>query len=294
MADDPLTAIQLLTAGTVQLQESGIAASRWEAETLLAHAAGWTRAKLYQNLSQPVTNEARQQFFKLVADRSQRMPLQYLLGSQEFMGLSFHVDERVLIPRPETELLVERVLFLLQGRKQPVVADVGTGSGAIAISLAVFHPTVKILATDLSSGALAVARANAAEHQVSERICFRQGDLLEPLKDAVGPGGFTGIVSNPPYIADQDMERLEAEVKDHEPRLALAGGSDGLDYYRRIIAEAGEYLSDGGFIALEIGYDQGDAIMDMFENTNGFFPAVLQQDYAGRDRIVWAVSRQDP
>ena len=292
MDEQSVPAARLLKMGEEQLHAHGVSAPRWEAETILLHVLGWTRARLYQYLPNAVAPEECRQFFALVAKRSQRIPLQYLLGSQDFMGLSFQVDERVLIPRPETELLVERVLFLLQGRPNPCVADVGTGSGAIAVSLAVFHPAVEILAVDVSPDALHVAQANAAKHHVTERIRFLQGDMLEPLRDAVGLATLDGIVSNPPYIADHDLAELQPEVRDYEPRLALAGGADGLFFYRQLVQNAGAYLKEDGFIALEIGYDQGLAVTDMIHNTGEYAHIDLQQDYAGRDRIVWAVARK--
>ena len=288
MADDPLTIAHLLKQGEVFLKEQGIAAARWEAETLLGHLLGWSRARLYQNLQEEIGERSRSKFGELLTRRGRRVPLQYILGSQDFMGLAFHVDERVLIPRPETELLVERVLFLLQGRNSPRVADLGTGSGAIAISLAVFHPTVEVWAVDLSAAALDLARENARQHQVEDRICFQQGDWLAPLEKAGVIGQLDGIVSNPPYITTQQLNGLDPEVRDHEPRPALDGGSDGLQFYRALARDGKKFLKKDGFMALEIGYDQGEAVVQLLETVGRWKSVNLQQDYAGRDRIVWS------
>jgi release factor glutamine methyltransferase len=246
----PPRAWKLLERGAHELERGGVTQSRWEAELLLRHALGWTREFLLAHPDEPVQAEAAGHFFQLVERRRGRVPLQYLLGVQEFWGMEFRVTPAVLIPRPETEGLVEQALLRLGGRPAKV-ADVGCGSGCIAVVLASELPEAEIYATDISPAALAVARENAVRQGVGDRIEFLPGDLMEPLY-AKGLR-LDAVVSNPPYLIESEMNTLAPEVKEHEPRLALAAGSDGLGVITRLLPQAGELLAEDGLLLLEIG-----------------------------------------
>ncbi len=283
------TVASMIAYGESRLREIAADSARWEAETLLRHAAGWSRVQLYQNLQEFLPQDFTDIYEALLAQRIQRRPLQYIVGSQNFMGLSFHVDERVLIPRPETELLVERVLFFLHGRRNPTVLDLGTGSGAIAVSVAVFHPDAVVSAVDISEGALDVAHKNAVRHSVQNRIRFVREDMLGSL-DTISSGiQFDGVVSNPPYIDDSAMKQLAPEIAEHEPQAALRGGADGLRFYRAIIPRAQKLLKTGGFLALEIGWDQGESVAALIQKTGGFRHIEICKDCAEHDRVVSAI-----
>jgi release factor glutamine methyltransferase len=228
-----------------------------DATMLLLHALGLTRAELLANPDRPLTPAQQSAYEDLIQRRLTHEPIQYILGEQEFYGLALRVTPAVLIPRPETELLVEAVLAALDPNAALRILDIGTGSGAIAIALATHLPQARITATDISPAALEVARANAARHNLSARILFVESDLLSALDPAET---FDAIVSNPPYVPTADRATLHPQVRDHEPTTALFAGLDGLDVYRRLIPQARAALAPNGLLALEIGHNQRDPI----------------------------------
>jgi release factor glutamine methyltransferase len=231
-----------------------------DATVLLMHALGIDRAGLLARPERPVSRDQQASLQRLLERRLTFEPIQYILGTQEFFGLALRVTPAVLIPRPETELLVEAVLYQLPEDAPLQIADIGTGSGAIAITLAQHLPQACVTALDLSPAALAVARENAATCSLEDYIVFRESDLLAAVADEPP---FDAIVSNPPYIPVSDGPTLHPQVRDHEPAQALFAGPDGLDIYRRLIPQAFALLKPGGLLALEIGHGQRDAIADL-------------------------------
>jgi release factor glutamine methyltransferase len=222
----------------------------------------------------------------LIERRVGREPLQYILGTQEFCGLEFDVTPAVLIPRPETELLVEYVAQRIPAERQATIVDVCTGSGCIAVAIARLRPRALVIATDLSNPSLDVARQNAARHAVGERITWLQGDLLGPLAGQGLKGQVDVIVSNPPYIPEADWTTLQPEVRLFEPRSALVAGPQGTELHERLLQEAGEYLSPGGALILEIGAGQARAMRRIVEQIPGYRFDRLVYDEAGLERVV--------
>jgi len=293
----------LLAAAEAELTAHGISTPRLDAEVLLAHALEVDRAGLYARLYDPLPPGRVAAFHRLLARRARHEPLQYLTGVQEFWSLAFRVDQRVLIPRPETEVVVETALRLLgkvenfcsllhaprsyaprAGRVR--LLDIGTGSGCIAIALATELSQAEVWAVDTSRDALAVARENAERHRVAGRIRFLHGNLFTPL--AGEEGGFDLIVSNPPYIARDDLAALQPEVQDWEPRSALAGGVDGLDFYRRLLSEGPAYLRSGGWLVMEMGQGQGSEVLRLIGERRDLSAGSGVLDYAGRERVAVA------
>ena len=222
----------------------------------------------------------------LLARRVGREPLQYILGTQEFCGLEFHVNPAVLIPRPETELLVEYVAQRIPAEREATIVDVCTGSGCIAVAIARLRPRARVIATDLSSPSLNVARQNAMRHEVGERITWLEGDLLRPLAEKGLEGRIDVIVSNPPYIAEADWTTLQPEVRLFEPRGALVAGPQGTELHERLLQEAGRYLSPGGALIMEIGAGQARAMRGIVEQIPGYRFHRLVYDEAGLERVV--------
>lgn len=252
-----------------------------EAELLLTEILGCSRTDLYLKKRHQLGVDAGSRMACVLQRRIKGEPFQYIVGNTEFMGLSFEVGPYVLIPRPETELVVERIRCLYRGNPQKRILDIGTGSGCIAISLAKLIPGVAVTATDISTHALMVARKNAACHNVA--IDFFCADLFPAQSEEL----FHCIVSNPPYIPTQEIDTLQPEVR-REPRNALDGGRDGLDFYRRIITRAPAYLVNGGHLVMEIGFAQGIAIRELFGETKRFEIIDVVKDYADIERIVVA------
>ncbi|GGA70269.1 release factor glutamine methyltransferase [Edaphobacter acidisoli] len=251
------------------------ASARRDAEFLMMHTLGISRAQLLAHPDRLLVEAERITYKDAIQHRLRHEPVQYIIGEQEFYGLVFRVTSDVLIPRPETEHLVEAVLAHFRGRAiEPLrIADIGTGSGAIAIALAMHLPGAEIAATDASREALAIAQMNARDHGVADRIYFSEADLLDiPINE---PGGqrsghlFDAIVSNPPYIALTEAGELHPQVREHEPHLALFAGTSGLDVYRRMIPQAADNLKPGGLLALEIGHGQRGDIADLLETWQG-------------------------
>ncbi|MBU6479902.1 MAG: peptide chain release factor N(5)-glutamine methyltransferase [Nitrospirae bacterium] len=222
----------------------------------------------------------------LIERRVGREPLQYILGTQEFCGLEFDVNAAVLIPRPETELLVEYVAQRIPAERQATIVDVCTGSGCIAVAVARLRPLVRVIAIDLSNPSLDVARQNAARHAVGERITWLEGDLLGPLAEKELEGRIDVIVSNPPYIAEADWATLQPEVRLFEPRGALVAGPQGTELHERLLQEAGRYLSPGGALIMEIGAGQGRAMRRIVDQLPGYRFRRLVYDAAGLERVV--------
>lgn len=266
-----------------RLSESGIPGARREAELLLSFVTGLRREEILVREGAMLDPSEAGRFEECVLRRGRREPLAYITGFREFFGMPFRVSPGVLIPRPETELLVETALARLPPANGGImVADVCTGSGAIAVALAVSRADVRMLACDIAEPAVLLASENARLNGVSERVLVLQGDLLEPLK--AGFPKLDAILSNPPYIPAGVIRQLEPEVGVFEPWAALDGGVDGLDFYRRICRDARSLLAPGGFVALEIGHDQGEAVIRIGQE-NGWRGQCLK-DLAGWDRVV--------
>jgi len=270
--------------GRARLAAVGIEAASLEACVLFEHAAGFDRAALLARGREPVEPNAAQRYECLLGERVRRIPLAYITGEREFWSLRLRVDRRVLVPRPETETLVEATLDRIGPGAR--LADVGTGSGAIVIALARELGSGVFVGTDRCASAIAVARANAAEHGLAKRIEFLEGDLLAPLFGR--PVLLDALVSNPPYIPSAELDDLQPEVRDHEPRAALDGGSDGLALIARIIAGAPPLLRCGGWLLLEIGAGQADSVRALLERTGCFDDVSTRCDLAGIERVVAA------
>lgn len=267
--------------GSRILNEAGIEESTLDARLLLEAVCGTDRNDLLVHGEQPVAPEAEEKYLNWIRQRAEHIPLQQLTGEQGFMGLTFSVNEHVLIPRQDTEILVEEVLKELHDGMR--VLDMCTGSGCILLSLLHYSNDCEGLGVDLSAEALEVAGRNVLKvltPEKAEHAHFLQSDLFEKVE-----GKFEIIVSNPPYIASAEVEKLMPEVRDHEPRMALDGTEDGLHFYRRIIEEAGKHLVSSGMLFFEIGYDQGQAVSELMR-TEGYCDVQVVQDYAGLDRVV--------
>ena len=260
-------------------EEKGVDSPRLDAEVLLSHILKCDRIHLYVNFDRPLVGEELSSFRQMVKARAQRMPVAYILGEKEFMGHSFRVTPDVLIPRPDTEILVEEAIRLLAEKEAPRIVDIGTGSGAILLSVLKGTEGSTGVAVDLSSAALAVAKSNGERLGLADRAEFRLGDLYAPVD-----GLFDAILSNPPYIPVRDMEGLSPEVK-QEPEMALVGGADGLDFYRRLIDDAPRYLKEGGIVLFEVGIGEAQDVAELGKR-RGFSVQRILPDYAGIDRVV--------
>lgn len=262
-----------------------------EAEVLLHHAAGLTREELLTRPGEPLSPEAAAAYATAIARRAAGTPAAYLVGHREFFGIDLRVDARVMIPRPETERLVEELVLVLRDHPAPYVVDIGTGSGAIAIALARTLPRARVLATDVSAAALRVARANAVRGGVADRLDWAEGPHLDPLACRRLEGKVDALAANPPYIPTEEVANLPREVRAAEPVLALDGGPDGLAVHRPIIAGAGRYLAPGGVLALEVAaaWAQARTVARLVDGTGAFVPARIVRDYAGAERVVVAI-----
>lgn len=277
-----LKTMEILQTGTEYLKTCGVTEARTEADLLLSFVLDITRDKLYLEREREISVQERERYERLLKRRGIREPLAYLVKTREFMGLDFYVDQRVLIPRPETELLVEKCLEIGKKTTQAPsmkILDLCTGSGAIAISLAIHWTSAIIVGVDISKEALDVAAKNAVIMGVN--IDYREGDLFTPVKG----DKYNMIVSNPPYVSEGEYLECLPEVK-KEPAKAFLAGKDGLDFYRKIALEGEEYLLPGGMIMMEIGHSQGLTVTNLFRARG--YQTVLFSDYAGLDRIVMA------
>ncbi|MDD5134399.1 MAG: peptide chain release factor N(5)-glutamine methyltransferase [Phycisphaerae bacterium] len=274
--------------------EKKIDSPRLTAEMLLSFVLGTQRIELYMHFDKVIEKPKLDKLHSLVKRCIAAEPVQYLVGSCEFYSMSFKVCPDCLIPRPETELLVERAIEFLRTRTDlgsQNVCDLCTGSGCIAAAIAKNYPNCKVIATDISEKALAVAAENIAKYKLADRVKILEGDLFEPIIGQLDVRRFDLIVSNPPYVSRAEYENLDAKVKNYEPALALDGGADGLDIYRKIIARAAEHLKPAGAMILEIGYSQGEAVKKMLEDAEGFGRVTIEKDFNNNDRIVTAVGR---
>jgi release factor glutamine methyltransferase len=263
---ESLTIAEALREAATRLRVAGLEEPRREAGTLLAHALGRDRAFLITHADDLLTAAQASGFRASVERRAAGEPFQYIAGRQEFYGLEFEVGPGVLIPRPETELLVEEALKLLKGSDAPLLCDVGTGSGCIAVALLHGRRDARGFALDLSPAALAFAARNAARHGVDERLRLLVSDCFEALRGGAHGGvRFDLVASNPPYIAESDIDGLQKEVREHEPRLALTPGGDGLAVIRRLLAEAPAFLKPGGHLLIEIGFGQHEQVASLFD-----------------------------
>ncbi|TMJ03847.1 MAG: peptide chain release factor N(5)-glutamine methyltransferase [Bacillati bacterium ANGP1] len=299
--------------GREHLAASGSAEAPIEAEVLLRHVLQLDRAALYAGWDRPISEAAWDQFQRVLAERGRGRPVPYIVGQREFMGLTFAVDERVMIPRPETEVLVEFIVEWMGRRERGnphvgsgrsagtrerdagsripdpgsrlSVVDVGTGSGCIAVSLAQLLPPAIVFATDISVEALEVARANAARHRVGHRITFLQGDLLAPLPPHLA-GRVDAVAGNPPYVPVSQRAALPREIRDFEPPVAVFIGGDGIAVHRRLIAEAPRWLGPSGLLAMEVGAGQADAVAGVMASDGKYARVRTLADYGGIQRVV--------
>ncbi|MFW6044771.1 MAG: peptide chain release factor N(5)-glutamine methyltransferase [Planctomycetota bacterium] len=290
------TLLEILNWTTEYFEENGIDDARLNAELLLSEVTGLERVMLYARFERKLTPEQRAELRKMVKRRADRYPLQYMLGYTEFYGRRFEVDENVLVPRPETELVVDKCLEKLPNEEGGYrVLDVGTGSGVIAVTLACERGETSVLATDTSETALSIARRNAAKHGVENRIEFRAGHLFEPLtgSEEGREGGVDLIVSNPPYIPTESIPDLQPEVSEWEPREALDGGENGLQLIGEILSGAARYIDSDGWLILEIGEDQADTIQDMAES-DGYDASSMEvmDDDRGPRVVAFPLSEQ--
>jgi release factor glutamine methyltransferase len=283
-----MTVLEVIQRSSEFLSRKGVDSPRLQTELLLAHVLHLPRMQLYLNFERALTESELGNLRELVRRRGQREPLQQITGSTSFCGLEIAVNRDVLVPRPETELLAEQACQFLAQRvaeTPPSILDFGTGSGCLAVFLASKCSGALVSAVELSPKALELARDNAARHGLSERIRFLQGDGFAVLPPT---SRFDLIVSNPPYIPSNEISVLQPEVRDYEPRLALDGGADGLDFYRRLAKESAQFLGPGGKLMLEFGDGQAARLRDLFEQHNWVVEAVLD-DYTRRPRILIAM-----
>ena len=290
---------EMLTMGEKQLMDSDIADATRDCKILYCYMMDIPFSKIileYQNMLQ---DRLCEKYFELIDRRSSGEPVQYIMESQEFMGLEFIVNENVLIPRQDTETLVEDALEIintgtLRGeymdvkRKEWDILDLCTGSGAIGVSLARIANKVNVTCSDISEGAIKVAKENAQKHGVAKSVKFEQGDLFKPFSKHFRKQKFDMIISNPPYIKSSIIPTLQKEVCEHEPLSALDGGESGLDFYERIVSGVGSHLRKSGVLLLEIGHDQGEAVSGLLSRNGDFTSIRVLKDLANRDRIIFA------
>jgi release factor glutamine methyltransferase len=279
------------------LEEQGIPSARLDAELLLAFVLGIERGRLPARYPEQLAAADRSRYLALLRRRAEeRVPVQHLTGVQEFYSLPFHVDNRVLIPRPETELLVDELLEFARvehaaGRRVSLMADVGTGSGCIAIAAAANCPRLRCLATDISPDALEVASVNVKRHGLEDRIGLVAGDLLTPVAD--GGGLFDAVVCNPPYVSERELEGLQEEVRRHEAHDALVSGPTGLEAYRRLLPRAAECLREGGLLAVELAIGRHEAVRELADS-GPWRDVTFREDFQGIDRILSARRERRP
>jgi release factor glutamine methyltransferase len=279
----PTSVAKVLSQASSRLADAGIESARLEARLLLEIAARMSRLEILQDPARTLSKEPAAAFEALLNRRLRREPLAYIRGTQEFYGIEMEVSPAVLIPRPETEMLVEFALEKLGDSPEPIVVDVGTGSGCIAIAVAKHAPQARVLAVDLSPEALAVTKRNVERHAVSDRVTLVRGDLLGGIRERTGEV----VVSNPPYIPSSDVEELQEEVRRHEPRLALDGGADGFAIHRRLISQAARVLRPGGWIGIEVAMGQAGEMESLLRD-QGWAEVGARDDLAGIPRIVTA------
>ncbi len=277
------------------LKESGIDLPVITADTLLCYTLSCERTKLYTNPDDPIDDDVILKYKSLIKKRKKHIPLQYITRQVEFMSLDFVVNKHVLIPRPETEILVETVLDKAHNKqiqnKKTTIIDIGTGSGNISISLAKNLNNAEIYASDISQDALTIAKVNAQNHNVLNSVHFLHGNLFCAFSGIVEKGDIDFIVSNPPYVSESEWHHLEPEVKDHEPWKALVGGEDGFCISRQIIKEAIDWLKPGSYLIMEIGETQAKSIINLLENEGRYKEIEIIKDLQGKERIISAQRR---
>ena len=288
-AEDVWTVRRILDWTIPHLKKHGSESPRLDAEILLAHARGCQRIQLYTQFDAPLTDVQRAAMRDLVKRRSAAEPVAYLVGHREFFGLDFQVTSDVLIPRPDTETLVVEAIEWLKTQSQPRVLDVGTGSGCIALTLAVNCPQAQVTAIDLSAAALTIAQQNAVKLGVVDRVRFLHGNLFAPLADGEQ---FDLIASNPPYVTSAEIATLQPDVRLHEPHSALDGGPDGLDVIRRLIADVPKHLVPGGRLLIEIACEQADTVAQLLAANGNYAEIAILKDLAKQPRVVRAVRKQ--
>ena len=281
----PRHVAQLLKTTSDWFHGRGLSSPRLDAELLLGHVLGLERLQLYTSFDRPLSREELDAFRELVRRRGGHEPVAYILGRKEFWSRDFAVDRRVLVPRPDTEVLVDAALEQLP--EEGVILDYGTGSGVIAVTLACERPGLKVLALDLSREALEVARANAETHGVKGRVGFVRSDGLDGLP-ARFEGGLAAIVANPPYVPLADRPGLPADIRDHEPELALFPGPDALLHYRRLAGGGRRWLARGGFVVVEVGAGQAGDVVELFRGA-GWGETAVRSDLARIERVVLAL-----
>ncbi len=278
--------LEILRRAERYLADNGVERARLEAEHLLAHILGCSRLDLYLQFERPLDEPELEPFRELLRKRRQRVPCQYLIGETEFYGVPFAVDERVLIPRPETEHLVEAALDRLRALEvgaEPLVYEIGTGSGCVAVAIAHEAPRCRVIASDASAGALELARANAERNGVADRVTFVEGNLFEPY---VQEADADLIVSNPPYVSQAEWDELPEEIRLHEPREALDGGPDGLRVIRELVTGGPGHLKPGGRLLIEVGHTQAPAVKELMAATGALDEIETVRDYSGIERVV--------
>lgn len=269
--------------------EKAVDSPRLNAEMLLSQVLAMQRIELYTGFDQPVARPQLDKLHELVKRAGLGEPVAYLIGRTEFYSMEFEISPDCLIPRPETELLVERAIEFLRTRSdKQLVCDLCTGSGCIATAIAKNFPDARLIATDISDTALSMAAKNVQKHQLAGRVELLCGDLFDPVMPQLDTEKFDLIVCNPPYVSSAEFEALEKKVKDYEPRLALYAGADGLDVYRRIVEKVDQFLKGDGALMLEIGYSQGRQVRELLEQGGGFTEIVVEKDFHDNDRIVIA------
>ncbi len=281
------TVKELMKVSISLLEKKGFDEARLTVELLLAHALKCQRIQLYTSFDKPLAREEIAEFRKFLERRLNREPLQYIVGAAGFMGLQFRVDQRVLIPRPETETLVEQVMLLcnaMQEEKPLSILEVGSGSGNIAVSLAKYVKRAQITGIDVSAESVEVAGFNAKIHEVEDRVSFRLLDIFEPI-DQILLRRFDILVSNPPYISRDEWEELQLEIRKYEPRTAITDGRDGYELFRRIFEIAPYVLSDSGSVAVEVGHGQSETVKTMML-ASGFFNPFVIPDLQNTPRVV--------
>ncbi len=284
MTEEVWTPLKLINWTKDYFAKRGVEEPRLEAELLLAHALGWKRIDLYSRFETPVPPDKLAAFRAMVKRRAGREPAQYIMGTTEFCGLTLKTDRRALIPRPETEIIVDVAATLVKPDAEALLVDIGTGSGCIAVAAAVRLPRARVVACDVSADALALARENAETHQIGGRIDLRLGDFAEVLSDLAGNVDLA--MANPPYVGEGELAGLAPELREHEPRVALISGPEGTELQRRILDFAPALLKPGGHLVMEIGFGQAARVRAMAAERPALELLRLEKDHAGIERTA--------
>jgi release factor glutamine methyltransferase len=283
------TVASILKIVTPYLGERGCETPRLDAEVLLAHVLGISRVGLYTGYERPLLPVELKNYRELVKRRADGEPAAYIVGHKGFYSLDFEVGPGVLVPRPETEFLASAAIEEARGRGNTVrTGDIGTGSGCVAVVLAAYVPEVEVIATEASKTAAGYARRNTIRHNVQERVCIVEGELLEPLGRMVGKARLDILVSNPPYITEEEFGNLPVTVRDYEPREALVAGTDGTEYHKAIAAGAADFITAGGLLAFEVGIGQSERVCRLVSDTGRFGQPWTVKDFMGIERVVLA------